>query len=324
MTNPSNSRVPLKGILLLLGTLAWFDVLAEGFRPTSSSKIFRSSSGAAAVVVIADPGRQISFHRASVGLRAETTDDADDRAGPGPGLSTRRSALASSAAAVVAVAVAGTPVAPARAARPNGLVLTTAPTSGLRWADAKVGTGELPTPGSTTSIDYSMASTAGRFPSIYSTKNGDEPYRWKLGDGSTIRGIEMAILGDPAEGIPPMRPGGIRRVIVPNALGYNALIGRDDSNNNVVLGGGGSSSSNLSPAAKNQRCLAGSEGSLGPIPPKDAPDGAYQRWYQFYCNPRIPYQPDLVLDIKLYGKRGGGSASTTATAAIVSPSSSPE
>lgn len=317
MTNPSNSRVPLKGILLLLGTLAWFDVLAEGFRPTSSSKIFRSSSdAAAAVLVIADPGREISFHRASVGLRAETTDDDRAGPGPGPGLSTRRSALASSAAAVVAVAVAGTPVAPARAARPNGLVLTTAPTSGLRWADARVGTGELPTPGSTTSIDYSMASTAGRFPSIYSTKNGDEPYRWKLGDGSTIRGIEMAILGDPSEGIPPMRPGGIRRVIVPNSLGYNALIGRDDSNN-ILLGGG--KSEDLSPTAKNQRCLAGSEGSLGPIPPKDAPDGAYQRWYQFYCNPRIPYQPDLVLDIKLYGKRGGGSASTTA---IVSPSSS--
>lgn len=156
-----------------------------------------------------------------------------------------------------------------------------------------------------------MASTAGRFPSIYSTKNGDAAYRWKLGDGSTIKGIELAIRGDPSEGIPPMRPGGIRRVIVPNALGYNALIGRDAANN-VILG-----NADLSAAAKNQRCLAGAEGSLGPIPPKDAPDGAYQRWYQFYCNPRIPYQPDLVLDIKLYGKRGSAAA---ATASIVPPS----
>mmetsp|Transcript_4928 Transcript_4928/g.11750 ORF Transcript_4928/g.11750 Transcript_4928/m.11750 type:complete len:272 (-) Transcript_4928:335-1150(-) len=191
-------------------------------------------------------------------------------------------------------------------ARPgtNGLVLRTAPSSGLRWADAVVGTGEAPSPGSIASIDYSMASTAGRFPLIYSTKNGDEPYRWRLGDGSTIGGIERAVLGDPGEGIPPMRPGGIRRVIVPNALGYNALIGRDDENNAVAARPGA--------ASGNQRCRAGSEGSLGPIPPRDAPDGAYQRWYQFYCNPRIPYQPDLVLDIKLYGKRG-------ATPAAVAP-----
>lgn len=126
-----------------------------------------------------------------------------------------------------------------------------------------------------------MASTAGRFPSIYSTKNGDAPYRWVLGDGSTIGGIELAVLGSESDGIPPMLPGGIRRVIVPSNLGYDAL----------------------RLERTNKKCVAGSEGSIGPIPPKDAPDGAYQRWYQFYCNPRIPYQPDLVLDIKLYGKR---------------------
>lgn len=194
----------------------------------------------------------------------------------------RRSAIASAASLLF---VAPT-IASARGA--NGIILNTAPTSGLRWADAKVGSGEAMQIGNVATVDYSMASTAGRFPSIYSTKNGDTPYRWTLGDGTTIQGVEMAILGSTEEGIPPMRPGGIRRVIVPNTLGYVSLIQQSNT---------------ASPTSKNKTCLAGNEGSIGPIPPKDAPDGAYQRWYQFYCNPRIPYQPDLVLDLKLYGKR---------------------
>lgn len=199
----------------------------------------------------------------------------------------RRSAVMTSAAFVAASSALF--LAPTTtSAKDNGLLLQTAPTSGLRWADAKIGSGDSPQIGSIASIEYSMASTAGRFPSIYSTKNGDAPYRWTLGDGSTIKGIELAILGSAEDGIPPMKPGGIRRVIVPNSLGYVSLI---------------QSNGSLSPASKNKRCLPDNEGSIGPIPPKDASDGAYQRWYQFYCNPRIPYQPDLVLDLKLYGKR---------------------
>lgn len=183
----------------------------------------------------------------------------------------RRTILFAPAAALVALPAASF------AAGPNGLPLTTAP-SGLKWADAKVGTGQPITTGAAASIDYSMASTAGRFPQIYTTKDKGAPYRWTLGDGSTIAGIEKAIIGDENDGIPPMLPGGIRRVIVPSNAGYAAL------------------------AAPNAKCVEGKDGAVGPIPPKDD-TGAYQRWAQFYCNPRIPYQPDLVLDIKLYGKR---------------------
>lgn len=124
-----------------------------------------------------------------------------------------------------------------------------------------------------------MASTAGRFPQIYTTKDSGAPYRWKLGDGSTILGIERAILGDDNgdDRIPAMRPGGIRRVIIPAELGYIQL------------------------KANVAQCSP-DHGGIGPIPPKDG-TGAYQRWVQFYCNPRIPYQPDLVVDIKLYGQR---------------------
>mmetsp|Transcript_6327 Transcript_6327/g.15741 ORF Transcript_6327/g.15741 Transcript_6327/m.15741 type:complete len:177 (+) Transcript_6327:84-614(+) len=167
---------------------------------------------------------------------------------------------------------------PAHAVQSNGLPLALSST-GLKWADAKVGSGTAPSIDQYASIDYSMASTAGRFPQIYTTKDKGAPYRWKLGDKSTIRGIEMSVLG--TDDIPPMLPGGIRRVIVPSNLGYDML--RNAGNNKV--------------------CVAGADGSVGPIPPKDMDYEAYQRWYSFYCNPRIPYQPDLVLDIKLYGKR---------------------
>lgn len=155
------------------------------------------------------------------------------------------------------------------AAQPNGISLTTSP-SGLKYADAKVGTGTPVESGSEVSIDYTMASVNGRFPQIYSTKDKGAPYRWTLGDGTTIPGVEKAIMGDESEGILPMKPGGVRRVIIPSSLGYEA--------------------------ANKSKC-----GTAGPIPPNE--EGAYQRWLQFYCNPRIPYQPDLVFDIKLYGKR---------------------
>lgn len=161
-----------------------------------------------------------------------------------------------------------------KAAGSNGLPLSTA-SSGLIWADAKQGSGQPLKNGAVASIDYSMASTVGRLPQIYTTKDKGTPYRWTIGDGTTIAGIEQAILGD--EDIPPMLPGGIRRVIIPAKLGYQSIL-----------------------AESNPKCVEGED--IGPIPPKKS-DGAYQRWYQFYCNPRIPYQPDIVLDIKLYGNR---------------------
>mmetsp|Transcript_9464 Transcript_9464/g.26984 ORF Transcript_9464/g.26984 Transcript_9464/m.26984 type:complete len:254 (+) Transcript_9464:30-791(+) len=189
------------------------------------------------------------------------------------GVTTRRSALLFGP--VLTMAALSLPSI-SHAAKPNGLSLTTAPSSGLKWADAKTGSGPAAKIGNPVSIDYSMASTAGRFPQIYTTKDKGAPYRWILGDGSTIAGIEKAILGDETEGIPPMLPGGIRRVIIPSSLGYQAL------------------------AAPNSKCFENSN-AIGPIPPNE--DGSYLRWAQFYCNPRIPYQPDLVFDIKLYGTR---------------------
>ena len=53
---------------------------------------------------------------------------------------------------------------------------------------------------------------------IYSTKDSKMPFSWVLGDGSVIEGLEIAVLG--RGGIPPMKPGGVRRVLIPQPLGY--------------------------------------------------------------------------------------------------------
>eukprot|EP00521_Asterionellopsis_glacialis_P004835 CAMPEP_0195270492 /NCGR_PEP_ID=MMETSP0706-20130129/14389_1 /TAXON_ID=33640 /ORGANISM="Asterionellopsis glacialis, Strain CCMP134" /LENGTH=212 /DNA_ID=CAMNT_0040325787 /DNA_START=58 /DNA_END=693 /DNA_ORIENTATION=+ len=169
----------------------------------------------------------------------------------------RRSALFMpiAATATAAVATLSTPQTAHAAAGPNGLPLTLS-ASGLKWADAKVGSGQPPVNGSPVSIDYSMASTAGRFPQIYTTKDKGAPYRWTLGDGTTIAGIEKAVLGDDID-IPPMLPGGIRRVIIPASLGYEA--------------------GNKSKACSTTSNASAEDSGIGPVPPKDT-DGAFMRW----------------------------------------------
>jgi hypothetical protein len=156
--------------------------------------------------------------------------------------------------------------------------LTFETSSGIQWADAKIGSGVPFKLGSTTTIDYVMSTTGARYGAkIYSTQDSDTPYRWILGDGSTIAGIEQAILGDGGS-LKPMLPGGIRRVIIPQSLGYTKL-------------------------AEQSKTLCVENGHPGPIPsPKDAFE-EYQRFKNIYCNSERQYQPDLVMDIKLYGQR---------------------
>lgn len=148
--------------------------------------------------------------------------------------------------------------------------------SGIQWADAKVGTGPIAIPGTFVSIDYVLSTTGARYGSqIYKTADKGAPYRWNLGDGTTISGLEEAILG--GIGMDPMRPGGIRRVVIPPALAYQGL------------------------ASLNQEC--GAKGTNGPVPPVPEAFEEFQRFKNIYCNPNRAYQPDVVMDIKLYGKR---------------------
>mmetsp|Transcript_6278 Transcript_6278/g.9119 ORF Transcript_6278/g.9119 Transcript_6278/m.9119 type:complete len:208 (+) Transcript_6278:121-744(+) len=149
--------------------------------------------------------------------------------------------------------------------------------SGIQWADAKVGTGPVPSMGSNVSIDYVLSTTGARYGSkIYSTADKGAPYRWSLGDGSTIAGLEEAIIGSgDSSDITAMRPGGIRRVIIPSKLAYYSL---------TALGG--------------DNCKG-----VGPIPPVPEAFEEFQRFKNIYCNPNRAYQPDVVMDVKLYGRR---------------------
>lgn len=145
--------------------------------------------------------------------------------------------------------------------------------SGLQYADVKLGSASTPSPsdGTVVSIDYVMSTTGARYGSkIYSTVDTGAPYRWKLGDGSTIPGVEEAVKG--------MNPGGIRRVIIPSKLAYQSTS-----------------------ASAREECEDGK--GLGPKPPASEAIGEFQRFKNIYCNVDRVYQPDLVMDIKLYGKR---------------------
>lgn len=198
-----------------------------------------------------------------------------------PFATSRQAFLARTGASLTAGILATTaiPVEPSNAAGGGGADLSfRTAASGLQWADARVGTGKPLETGTTATIDYVMSTTGARYGTkIFKTADLDQPYRWTLGDGTTIAGIEQAILGT-SDGVDPMRPGGIRRIVIPQSLGYTKL-------------------------AENSRDLCVENGSPGPIPPPTLAFEEYQRFKNIYCNPSRQYQPDVVLDIKLYGQR---------------------
>ena len=184
--------------------------------------------------------------------------------------------------------------------------------SGLKWAELREGAGASPRPGSVVTIDYMMTRRGGA--KIYSTKQSGLPFSWKLGDGSVIEGLEIALLGS-GGGMPPLKVGGARRVIVPQALGY----GRDK----------GFFSSGAPTEVLN----------LGPIPPEfiwsDAATdkvNSYLRWRDLYQNADRLDQPDLILDIVLRSvgepepPRDAPTASdpAAATAAAAAPEAAPQ
>ncbi|KXZ51335.1 hypothetical protein GPECTOR_13g822 [Gonium pectorale] len=97
---------------------------------------------------------------------------------------------------------------------------TTTP-SGLQYQDLKVGEGDLPQPGDTVVIDWD-GYTIGYYGRPFEARNkpkgssftGDNKdfYRFVLGEGKVIPAFEEAVAS--------MKPGGIRRIIVPVELGY--------------------------------------------------------------------------------------------------------
>jgi peptidylprolyl isomerase len=84
---------------------------------------------------------------------------------------------------------------------------------GLRYYDITVGTGPNPKIGQTVSVQYTGTLLDGtKFDSSYD--HGGTPIDFAIGVGQVIKGWD--------EGVPPMRVGGKRRLVIPGFLAYGA------------------------------------------------------------------------------------------------------
>lgn len=103
---------------------------------------------------------------------------------------------------------------PAKAAVPDpGCELQTAP-SGLQFCDTRVGDGPEPAQGAQVRAHYTGRLTSGAvFDSSY-----DRRRPLTFARGSVIRGWGDGIFG--SEGVPPMKAGGKRRLVIPGPLAY--------------------------------------------------------------------------------------------------------
>ena len=82
---------------------------------------------------------------------------------------------------------------------------------GLKYYDIKVGTGASPKIGQTVSVQYTGTLLDGtKFDSSYD--HGGQPIDFPIGVGSVIKGWD--------EGVPPMKIGGKRRLVIPGPLAY--------------------------------------------------------------------------------------------------------
>ena len=83
--------------------------------------------------------------------------------------------------------------------------------SGLRYYDMKVGTGASPKVGQTVSVQYTGTLLDGtKFDSSYD--HGGQPIDFAIGVGQVIKGWD--------EGVPTMKVGGKRRLVIPGGLAY--------------------------------------------------------------------------------------------------------
>ena len=121
-------------------------------------------------------------------------------------LATRRRALQLAATAAAVFRPSATTAA-------QKLEFTTTET-GLRWADIKVGTGDLAVDTGSRVTFHAIGRLVGKQGWVYvnTQADDDDPYRLVCGDGSMIAGVD--------EGLRGMRAGGTRRLVIPSPLGY--------------------------------------------------------------------------------------------------------
>jgi hypothetical protein len=205
-----------------------------------------------------------------------------------------------------AVQLIGAAAGAAVAAGPNsaqaGDIQLTMDLSGIRWADIREGTGPTPKAGRKVTIDYMMTRQAGA--KIYSSKDAQQPFTWVLGDGKVIEGLEIGILGQ--GGIPPMKEGGVRRLLIPQLYGYG-------SNRGYFQDG--------TPTEVRDKY---------PQPPKDFiwvdKNGdrvnAYMRFKDTYMNEMRLDEPGLILDVIL--KSSGGAVAAVEVPTATAPEPEPE
>jgi FKBP-type peptidyl-prolyl cis-trans isomerase len=85
-------------------------------------------------------------------------------------------------------------------------------TSGLRYIDEVIGTGENPKPGHNVTVNYTGTLENGT--KFDSSVDRGQPYTFPIGTGVVVKGWD--------EGIMTMKVGGKRRLIIPANLGYGA------------------------------------------------------------------------------------------------------
>lgn len=110
----------------------------------------------------------------------------------------------------IAVFIIGCAVMLSGCGQKTGTEVTTQ--SGLKYIDEVVGTGEKPRLGKTVIVQYTGTLTDGT--KFDSSLDRNQPYEFRIGTGSVIRGWD--------EGILSMHVGGKRRLIVPPDLGYGS------------------------------------------------------------------------------------------------------
>ncbi|GAB4820152.1 hypothetical protein N2152v2_007198 [Parachlorella kessleri] len=117
-------------------------------------------------------------------------------------------------AAAAAFAVGASLARPA-AAEPCPQLVTAA--NGLQYCDVVEGTGDSPAAGSMIRAHYTgrLASNNAVFDSSYER---GRPLNFKIGARQVIAGWDQGILG--TDGIPPMKEGGKRKLVIPPELAY--------------------------------------------------------------------------------------------------------
>ena len=93
-------------------------------------------------------------------------------------------------------------------------MITTA--SGLQYEDSSPGTGAEAQAGQRVSVHYTgwLFNDGLQGKKFDSSKDRGQPFQFALGGGQVIRGWDEGVLG--------MKVGGVRRLVIPAALGYGA------------------------------------------------------------------------------------------------------